>query len=168
MNWLSIILFPALLLVSVFFAFTGAADLPERVAIHFNASGAADAWADRSQYELFLGLSLVGSPSLLILLMAGLPRYTGGKGQVPNYEYWFAEEREGLTTGFLLRHACWLGCLTVAVVYGIHVSILRANAIVPPTLAIDRFLTMIAVYLFGLAWWTVTFVRHFQIVDRSD
>ena len=98
----------------------------------------------------------------LFWLVAGLPRYTNGKGQIPNCEYWFAQERRHLTESFLISHACWLGCLTVAVVYGIHISILRANAITPPVLATDRLITMVVVYLCGLVWWTAAFLRHFQ------
>src|SRR5947207_15149655 len=53
--------------------------------------------------------------------MAGLPRFTKGRGQIPDCEYWFAVNRQRQTEVFLLQHACWLGTLTVAVVYGIHI-----------------------------------------------
>ena len=168
MNRLSLLLLLALLLVSTFFTLNTVGDLPERVAIHFNANGAADAWTNRGHYRLFIPLLLVGLPSLLVWVMAVLPRYTNGKGQIPNCEYWFAQERRHLTASFLIGHACWLGCLTVAVVYGIHISILRANAMTPPVLATDRLITMLVVYLCGLVWWTATFLRHFQKVDKNN
>lgn len=163
----SLLLFPALLLVSTFLTLNSVGDLPERVATHFNTNGVADAWSNRDQYRFFILLLLVGLPSLLVWLVAGLPRYTNGKGQIPNWEYWFAQERRHSTARFLIAHACWLGCLTVAVVYGIHISILRANTTTPPGLAIDRLFTMLVVYLCGLIWWTATFLRHFQRVDRN-
>jgi len=125
MNRLSPLLFPALLLVCTFFALNSLGDLPEKVAIHFSANGVADGWTDRDHYRLFIVLFLVGLPLLLVWVMAGLPRYTNGKGQVPNCEYWFAQEQRHTTERFLVGHACWLGCLTVAVVYGMHISILR-------------------------------------------
>jgi uncharacterized membrane protein len=162
MSRFSLLLFSALLLVSTFLTLSGVGDLPERVATHFNTNGVADAWTNRNQYRLFILLLLVGLPSLLILLVAGLPRYTEGKGQIPNCEYWFAQERRHLTESFLINHAYWLGCLTVAVVYGIHILILRANSLTPSVLAIDRLSTMLVVYLCGLVWWMVTFIRHFQ------
>jgi hypothetical protein len=62
----------------------------------------------------------------------------------------------------LLQHASWLGTLTVAVIYGMHISIVRANAISPPLLATDRVLTMVFGYLIGLVWWTAAFLRHFK------
>ena len=164
---LSLLLLLALLVVSTFFALNSVEDLPEKVATHFSASGVADAWTNRDHYRLFILLLLVGLPSLLTLVVAGLPRYTNGKGQIPNCEYWFAQERRHLTESFLIGHACWLGCLTVAVVFGVHISILRANAITSPVLATDRLVTMLVVYLCGLVWWTTTFLRHFQRADES-
>ena len=165
---LSLLLFLALLLVSTIFAFNSVKVLPEHVATHFNANGAADAWTNRDQYRFFILLLLVGLPSLLVLVMAGLPRYTNGKGQIPNSEYWFAQEQRQLTESFLIGHAGWLGCLTVAVIYGIHILILNANAMIPPVLAIDRLITMLVVYLCGLVWWTAAFLRHFQRVDKNN
>jgi uncharacterized membrane protein len=168
MNRFSLLLLAALLVVSTFFTLSSGGDLPEKVAIHFNASGVPDGWANRDHYRLFIVLLLVGLPLLLVWVMAGLPRYTNGRGQIPNCEYWFAQERRRTTASFLIGHACWLGCLTVAVVYGIHLSILRANAMTPPVLATDRFVTMIVFCLCGLVWWTAAFLRHFQKVDRNN
>ncbi len=56
------------------------------------------------------------------------------------------------TERFLLSHALWLGCFTVAIIYGAHVVIERANSLVPPTLAVDRLIVMLVIYLCGLVW----------------
>src|SRR5262245_24654548 len=95
-------------------------------------------------------------------MMAGLPRLTNGQGQIPDAEYWFAPQRRSETVAFLSSHSCWLGCLTVAVIYGVHTSILRANATTPATLAFGQFFTMIGLYLAGLAWLLMRLLRHFQ------
>ena len=125
-------------------------------------NGVADGWTSREEYRLFMLLFLIGLPSLLVWLMAGLPRLTNGKGQIPNCEYWFAQERRHKTERFLISHACWLGIMTIAIVYGIHVSIERANAVIPPVLAMDRFIAMVVIYLVGLAWWLYAFLNHFR------
>ena len=159
---LSLYMFSALLAVCVFLAVTGSSGVPENVAIHFNAKNEADAWVDRDQYRILLLLCLVGLPLLLVWVMAWLPRLTGGKGQIPDHEYWFAHERRDETERFLLAHACWLGTITVAVIYGVHISIQRANAAAPATLASDQLLTMLLVYVCGLGWWIASFLRHFD------
>jgi uncharacterized membrane protein len=163
---LSLYAFPALLVVCALFTLTTSASLPENVAIHFDAKNNADAWVARDHYRILILLCLVGVPLLLVWLMARLPRLTGGKGQIPDYEYWFATERRDATERFLLAHSCWLGTITAAVIYGIHVSIQRANAVVPATLAIDQLSTMLFIYICGLAWWIASFLRHFTTIQR--
>jgi hypothetical protein len=161
-------LFAAFVVVATALALNDVGGLPERVAIHFGRNGLADGWTSRENYRLYLSGFLVTVPSLLVWLMAGLPRFTEGRGQIPNAEYWFAQERRPTPESFLINHACWLGIMTVAIVYAMHLAIVRANATSPPTLATDRFITMVVIYLCGLAWWLTAFLRHFQIMDRRN
>jgi uncharacterized membrane protein len=154
------------IVVAAILAFNSIAELPERVATHFYANGVASGWTSREDHRLSILLSLVALPSLLVWLMAGLPRLLNGRGQIPNSEYWFAQERRRETESFLIDHAFWLGCMTLAVVYGIHISIVRANAVTPPVLAVDRFTAIVVMYLCGLVWWLATFLRHFKRHDK--
>ena len=162
MNRASLIIFVSLLVVFSFLTLNSFGDLPQKIAIHFDANGTADGWTTRETYRAYVLLSLAGLPLLLVWIMAGLPRLTRGRGQIPNCEYWFADDRQRLTEAFLLQHACWLGILTLAVIYGVHISIIRANATSPPFLATDRLLTMVLIYLIGLFWWAAAFLRHFK------
>jgi uncharacterized membrane protein len=162
-----LLLFAAILVVATFFAVSSFGGLPERLAVHFDTNGAADGWISRESYRLAILVGLLGLPSILVWVMAGLSRLTGGSGQVPNNNYWFAPERRRATESYLLSHACWLGCMTVAVIYGMHIQILRANAMSPPLLATDRFVLMLLVYLCGLGWWFMTFLRYFQRMDKQ-
>ena len=161
-----LVLFAVFLVVAAYFTLNSIGGLPEKVAIHFTADGVANGWTSRENYRVFILSFLIGLPSLLFWLMAGLPRLTNGNGQIPNRDYWFAQERRHATESFLIAHAFWLGCMTVAIVYGMHIAIVRANAITPPVLATDRLVTMVVVYLFGLGWWFATFLRHFQRTDK--
>ncbi len=156
-------LFATFLAIATFFSFNSSANLSEKVAIHFAADGTADDWTSREQYRVFILLALISLPSLLVGVMAGLPRLTDGRGQIPNCEYWFSGERRQATEDFLLRHSCWLGCMTVAVIYGIHIFILRANATTPPRLEYDHFIAMISLYLIGLGWWMGLLLRRFRM-----
>jgi uncharacterized membrane protein len=156
------LVFSALIVVFAVLILNSIGDLPAKVAVHFDANSAPDGWVSREEYGIFALLFLVGLPLVLFAVMAGLPRVTGGKGLIPNSEYWFADERKQQTESFLLQHSCWLGTMTAAVIYGVHVLLMRANELDPPKLSTDRFLIMIFIYLCGLAWWTTAFLRHFQ------
>ena len=163
---LSLYVFPGLLAACVLLLVRSSAALPDNVAIHFNAKNDADAWVARDQYRFLMLLALIGLPILLVWVMAWLPRLTGGKGQIPDHEYWFANDRRRDTERFLVGHACWLATITVAVIYGAHILIQRANAVMPATLASDQLLTMLLVYVCGLGWWITSFLRHFEKTKR--
>ena len=159
---LSLYVFSALLVACAILTVTSSASLPENVAVHFNAKSDADAWVSRDQYRMLIVLFLIGLPLLLVWVMAWLPRLTGGKGQIPDHEYWFASEQRVATEQFLLGHACWLEAITVAAIYGIHIAIQRANAVVPAKLEMDQLLTMLLIFVCGLGWWIASFMRHFR------
>jgi uncharacterized membrane protein len=154
--------FSALIVVFAVLIFSSIGSLPAKVAVHFSANSAPDGWVSREEYGIFALLFVIGLPLILFIIMAGLPRLTRGKGFIPNNEYWFADERKQQTESFLLQHSSWLGTMTAAVIYGIHVFLTRANELNPPKLSTDRLLIMIFLYLCGLAWWTTAFFRHFQ------
>jgi uncharacterized membrane protein len=154
--------FSALIVVFAILTFNSLEEFPAKVAVHFDANSAPDGWLSREQYGFYALLFLIGLPLLLFAAMAGLPLLTGGKGQIPNHEFWFADERKQQTKSYLIAHSSWLGTMTVAVLYGMHVMLMRANELSPPKLSSDRFLTMIFIYSCGLVWWAVTFFRHFQ------
>jgi uncharacterized membrane protein len=156
------LVFSALIVVFAVLIFSSLGYLPAKVAVHFNANSAPDRWVSREEYGIFALLFVIGLPLTLFAIMAGLPRLTSGKGLIPNNEYWFADERKQQTEDFLLQHSSWLGTMTAAVLYGIHILLTRANELDPPKLSTDRFLIMIFFYLCGLAWWTTAFFRHFQ------
>jgi uncharacterized membrane protein len=76
----SLLIFVSLLVIFNFLALNSIGDLPDKVAIHFDANGAADNWTTRETYRVFALLSLAGLPLLLVWIMAGLPRLTKGRG----------------------------------------------------------------------------------------
>jgi hypothetical protein len=48
--------------------------------------------------------------------------------------------------------------MTVAIVYGMYILILRANAML---------ILILVIYLCGLGWWFMRFLRHFQRMDKG-
>lgn len=154
--------FSAMIVAFAVLTFNSIGDMPAKVAVHFDANSAPDGWVSREEYGNYALLFLIGLPLILFAVMAWLPHITGGKGQIPNHEYWFSDERKQETKSFLLQHSSWLGTMTVAVLYAMHVFLIRANELNPPKLSTDRFLTVIFVYSCGLVWWAFAFFRHFQ------
>ncbi len=158
----AVVTFCMVLLVLLLLTLNSMPQVPNPIAVHFDATNAPDHWVSRQFYVNVVLINIMGAPLLLFWLMGWMPRLTGGRGQVPNSDYWFDRERRKQTYDFLLQHASWLGSMTAAVIYVIHILILRANVIKPPQLSSDRLVTVILIYLFGLAWWTSAFFRHFK------
>ena len=156
--------FSTLMVVFAVLILNSIGGLPAKVAVHFDATSAPDGWVSREDYGIFALLFLIGLPLILFAVMAGLPRLTGGKGIIPNNEYWFADERKQQTESFLLQHSSWLGTMTAAVIYGTHILVVRANELTPPKLSTDRFLFMI----FFICVVSVGGLSHFCGIFRNQ
>jgi uncharacterized membrane protein len=163
-----LVLFAGVVALATILALNNVGELPKRVAIHFDGNGVADGWTSRENYRVYMLFFLIVVPSLVVWLVAGLPRLTRGTGQIPNAEYWFAQERRRTTESFLINHGSWVGIMTVAIVFGMHLLIVRANTLSPPILPIGRFMAMMVIYLFGLVWWLIAFLRHFQRMNEQN
>lgn len=136
--------------------------LPERLATHFGAGGQPNGWMSRSGYTTFISLFGMGLPLFVIaicFLCRFLPSWTVN---IPNREYWLSPERRSRTYAYLLAHSLWFGCLLVGFVAGMHYLTIQANRSVPVHLATGPMITVLAIFLGGLAIWLVALVRHFQ------
>jgi uncharacterized membrane protein len=154
--------FVSLLMVLVLLTLSNTVDVPNPIAVHFDAANAPDGWTSDNIYRIVVLISLIGLPLLLVALLGWMPRSTSGKGQVPDHEYWFEEVRRKETYTFLLGHACRVASMTAAAIYVTHILILRANALNPPRLSSDRLIALMVIYVCGLAWWTAAYLRHFK------
>jgi serine/threonine-protein kinase len=102
-------LLPAALLILLMTFFCGslmfsADNLPEVVAVHFDISGQADAWAERGVSLLVLLVAGVGIPlfvGALFIVLRFLPPYLL---ELPNRDFWLAPARRAWTHARLLRH----------------------------------------------------------------
>jgi hypothetical protein len=160
-------LFAGCLVMAVAYALGTVDRLPETVATHFAKTEVPDVWVQRDHYRITLVLMLTLIPLLLVWLMARLPSLIEGRSMIPNSEYWFHPNRRQETEAFLLVHAIRLGVLVLASIVGLHVMILRANAKTPPALNVDQVVTMIVIFMIGLAWWLMTLLRRFdEVGDR--
>lgn len=90
--------------------------LPDVVASHFNARGAANGWQTKSAFfTVMVGVSVLaavvgfGIPSLISALPSQLIN-------LPNKDYWLAPERSAATMGYLKNHFAWFGCALYVVI----------------------------------------------------
>jgi hypothetical protein len=84
--------------------------------------------------------------------MFAVPCFGYGRSSTARGRRWKETNRRPLLDG---TPAGWA-------IYAIHITVMRANAINPPSLAISQLLLMVFIYLAALAWWVAVFLRHFK------
>lgn len=127
--------------------------LPPRPATHFNLQGAADGWATRGAYVMFLALIGVGLPLMVVGLVPGLGATKPELLNVPGKDYWLPPARRAEGVRRVTAQMWWLACLMLGLTLAIHWLILAAHAASPPRLPTGPFLGAVAGFLLGLALW---------------
>lgn len=162
---------PASLLVvlNVFFVVTLMVTkdrLPERIATHFDVSGAADGWMTRAshfQFMLTFGLLFPLAVPVICFCLRFMP---ASLINIPRREFWLAPERRQQTVDYLFGHALWFGCLAVCFVAGSHLLVVEANLRNPPTLSTALLLGVAGSFLAGLSVWIAILLRRFMRLPR--
>jgi hypothetical protein len=142
-------------------------ELPAHVASHFGPGNVANDSMDRVSYlVLMLGLA-VGLPVLLVTTISRIPRALERKLNIPHREYWLAPPRRQRTLAFLGAHMCWLGTLLAVYLTGLHFVLLAANAVQPPRLPTQPFVTLLVLFFCAMALWVLALVVRFRSKDRD-
>jgi uncharacterized membrane protein len=103
------------------------ASLPAHMASHFNLQGHADGWLDRKTYLEIMAATGIFLPivaSLALLSATWLPRELVN---LPNRDYWLADERRGSMSALLFRYALWFSSLNLLFFTGIAWLVVEAN-----------------------------------------
>lgn len=156
----------ALMLVVVLAAFyilaTGRA-LPDVVASHFGAGGAADGAMTRMAYLALMIAVATVLPLLIVLPMRLLGRVPDALLSLPNKRYWLAPERAARTRAWLVDESAGFGILLCVFLCYTHALVVRAHASSPPHL--DERLMLGGLVAFGVlaAAWLTRFMLHWRV-----
>lgn len=136
--------------------------LPETTASHFNAFGQPDGWMSKQTFFLLEGLILI----VIVLEFTLLPRLIGKMPltliNMPNKEFWFAEERRGETLSIIKSYFEWFSISLLALFMAVNQMIFRANINrenLPPT----EMWLILGAFLIFVVLWLIKFVRQFRI-----
>jgi serine/threonine-protein kinase len=135
--------------------------LPERVAIHFGASGQPNGWMSRSTHLVLMGALGMGLPLISVIIALVIRLVPARFINLPNRDYWLSPERQSQTCIYISRQLIWLACLEVVFFAGIQFLIVEANRIAPVQLPMEMFLWLIGGFLVAVALWVIVLIRHF-------
>ena len=151
----------ALALAAGFVIRTGDA-LPQLLATHFGASGAANGYMARNFYVRFMLIFVAVLPLALNLVIGRVLRLPATRINIPHREYWLAPERRADTVGRLRRHMQFFGVLLAVFLCYVHWQVVQANTRSPPVLDNVRFSTGLATFMAALVTWIVILRRDFR------
>lgn len=147
------------------FVWINGASLPEVVASHFDASGAANGSTPRATYVGMMLLFVALLPLVLALvgrLVAVLPIHLVN---LPNREFWLAPERKAATlksVSALFIVLALLSCAFLCLVFWLTV---RANAVQPAHLSTGAMTAALGVFVVATLAWMLVLWRRFKRVD---
>lgn len=152
----------ALLIGALVFIWLTGRGLPDPVAAHFGAGGAANGWMARGPYLAVMLLITTVVPLLLVVIPNIALSRPGARIKIPNREYWLAPERRAETLAFLMRQSTTFAALIVIFLCYVEWLVVRANRLEPPTLDSHAIARGLVVFFLCAAFWAVRLIRRFS------
>ena len=100
-------------------------------------------------------------PLLTVVLPNLALRSTEARINIPNRGYWLSPERRADTVRFLSQQMAVFAALLIVFLCYVQWLVVRANAIEPPALNSQAFLTGLTVFLVCTFSWVLRVVRRF-------
>jgi uncharacterized membrane protein len=144
-----------------------AAELPDRVASHFNAAGQADGWMSRESYLWGMAAVVLGMTAFIMgvfYVTRFLPTRTIN---IPRRDYWLAPEHRQETLNYLFRAGLWLATLNATLMLGLHWLLVAANRVQPPRLS-SQVWWLLAAFLLAISAWSYVLIRRFHRPASPD
>jgi len=164
MRTLPIFVFIGLLAAAGIFIALLVADLPDVVAVHFDAAGRADGFATREASREFMLAFTLGTPMFVMLVTALLPRVLpASMVNVPNRAYWLAPERSRETLAYLSGHGTWFACLLVIFLTVVAYLLVRANLTQPPVFPTRLLIAALLMLFASIGVWALCMFRRFAM-----
>lgn len=110
------------------------ADMPERMATHFDAAGKANGWMTRQKHGVFMLLTGLGVPGFILVLSWAMRFISPALLNVPRPQYWRAPENYPTACAILMRWGQWQAAGLWVWMTFLNRQIVLANQISPPRL----------------------------------
>jgi len=141
-------------------------NLPVTVASHFNVVNKADSWMSRESF-LIVQVIITAALSIMFLTTAFLIRkLPKSMINLPNKDYWLADERKDETYSIILRFMYWFGSLTLMFVNAVLLEVYNAN-IAGKSKINPLIWIYLVVYLIATIFLLIKMVTYFMKPEKS-
>ncbi len=101
--------------------------MPEEIASHFNASGSADGWMNKSTYFLTYYLIMLSIAVMFYVINLFLNRIPEKMINLPNKKYWLDPARKEESINSIKNFIYWFGTLTITYILLVFREVYIAN-----------------------------------------
>ena len=138
------------------------AAMPDVMATHFGASGAANGWQSKSQFFVLEFILLC----VCLFISFGIP-YIISKAppsliNLPNKEFWLAPVRRDHTLAVFRIQMAWFACALLTFLIVVNQLVFNANQSVPRHLNGAQFTVAMLAFLTFVAIWTLRLIGYFS------
>ena len=155
-------IFMAIVAIAVAMAVRDYPLIPDRVASHFSASGAANGWMSKPTYFAFYAALVGVAFAVEFLVPLSVAKTRAARMNLPNKEFWLGPARQEKTRAYLKRHFAWYGCAFLALEVSAMEMATRANMKAEPTLPITPVLFLLGAFLLYNVVWMARMFRRFS------
>lgn len=127
MKWIGYLLIAMGLCLTIAQVIVYGGQLPDKVASHFNAAGAADGWMSRTGFLVFLVAFQFGLCGCLLLIGWGLSRLPVSMINIPHRDYWLDDIRRESTLRINRDMLALISGLTALFLVAIFQMTIQAN-----------------------------------------
>lgn len=163
MRRVPLLLFAMLLAAATALILHFAAQLPELVAVHFDAAGRANGFMTRTGCRDFMLASTLGMPIFIVIATTLLPRVLPvSLINVPHRDYWLAPGRAHDSLVFLSEQGLWFGCILMLFLVGVDGMLVKANAVSPPEFPSALLIAVLILFFCAIGAWALRMLRRFR------
>ncbi len=136
--------------------------LPERLAVHFGASGEADGWSSKGEFMVLFG----GMEVLFVLFGVAfatlLDRVPLALINIPHKDYWFSPERQEESRAFLRNQILWIETATLGFLVALAQLIFRENLGSALPRLPGSFWYVLVAFVAAVLWFSVRIITRFR------
>jgi uncharacterized membrane protein len=142
--------------------------VPDPMASHFNASGAATAWMPKSGFFMLIAIVTLAASVPVFLVPRSLAKLSNDKINLPNKKHWLAPERRAETMQYLGIQMGWFGCALLALLLsGLYIAV-AANFRPDRHFDSGSFYVVLGAFLAFITFWLVRLLLHFNRVSQHN
>jgi uncharacterized membrane protein len=142
--------------------------LPDPMASHFNASGAATAWMPKSGFFILIVVVTLAAGVPIYLVPRSMAKLPNDKINLANKEYWLAPRRRDATIEYMGIQMGWFGCALLALLFCALYNAVAANLRPVHHFNSGSFYIALGAFFVFTLFWLGRLLSHFARVPPSD